>query len=173
MRVARSTCRRVAGEISTARFTRRSSAPHHCRRNCVAAIHRSSVWRMNSVSLREHCNANSRSSALHTMSCSTTCAGSSQCVTCASARWRSAKLLTCSASPNRAHSIARSNVGPASPRRNSAANERTGGHGGPPLQLLPIKRLRRTGVTDCNCRGGPLWPPVLYTEATLSNLTAS
>src|SRR6185369_7277299 len=67
---------------------------------------------------------NCRSSALRITSCSTTCAASSRCVTCASARWRSAKLLTCSASPNQAHSIAPSNVGPASPRRNSAVNKK-------------------------------------------------
>lgn len=35
-----------------------------------------------------------------------------RCDTCVNVRWPSAKLLTCSASPNRALSIAPSNVGP-------------------------------------------------------------
>jgi hypothetical protein len=36
----------------------------------------------------------------------------------------------------------------------------TGGHGGPPLQLLLIERLQGTCVMNNNCRGGPPWPPV-------------
>ena len=106
-----------------AKFPPRDSSSNKCaassQTNCVAAIHRSSVWRTSSVSLHAHCNANSRSSALHTTSFSITCAANSRRVTCASAKWRSAKLLTCSASPNQAHSIAPSTLDRRHPERSS------------------------------------------------------
>ena len=42
---------------------------------------------------------------------------------------------------------------------------RTGGHGGPPLQLLLMERHVGSCVIDYNCRGGPPWPPVSYCRA--------
>jgi uncharacterized protein YfcZ (UPF0381/DUF406 family) len=86
-------------------------------------VDHSSVLPINSVSRREHCNANFRSSVLHTTSFSTTCAASLRCAICANVKWRSAKSPTCSASLSRAPFIARSNAGLGSHRRNSGVNE--------------------------------------------------
>ena len=46
-----------------------------------------------------------------------------------------------------------------------------GSHGGPPLQLWPIRRVRPKGAMRNNCRGGPPWRPLSSSLALPDSFT--